>query len=98
MHGFPMRWRCWRLAAGSRPSVGWAITQAAARTLGLQLFVNAADSDLGTAFATFLQQRVGAVLVSGSSFFTRRAEQLAALAARHAVPALFPVSTPSPVV
>jgi hypothetical protein len=26
MHGFPMRWRCWRLAAGSRPSVGWAIT------------------------------------------------------------------------
>jgi putative ABC transport system substrate-binding protein len=40
--------------------------QAAARTLGLQLFVNAADSE--TAFATFLQQRVGAVLVSGSSF------------------------------
>jgi putative tryptophan/tyrosine transport system substrate-binding protein len=61
--------------------------QAAARTLGLQLFVNAADSE--TAFATFLQQRVGAVLVSGSSFFTRRTEHLAALAARHALPALF---------
>ena len=40
--------------------------QAAARTLGLQLVVvNArANSDLETAFATFSQQHVGAVLVS----------------------------------
>ena len=51
--------------------------QAAARTLGRQLIVvNATtDSDLETAFATFSQQRVGAVLVSQSSFYLRSREQ-----------------------
>ena len=66
--------------------------QAAAHTLGLQLVVVNArtDSDLETAFATFSQQRVGAVLVSTSTFYNRRMEQLAALAARHALPAIYP--------
>jgi putative ABC transport system substrate-binding protein len=66
--------------------------QAAAPTLGLQLVVaNAStDRDLETAFATFSQQHVGAVLVSDSPFFGRGTEQLAALAARHALPAIFP--------
>jgi putative tryptophan/tyrosine transport system substrate-binding protein len=65
--------------------------QAAARTLGLQLVVaNAStDSDLETAFATFSQQRVGAVLVGASGFYGRHPEQLAALVARHALPAIF---------
>ena len=66
--------------------------QAAARTLGLQLVVVNArpGSDLETAFATFSQQRVGAVLVGQSTFYNRRIGQLAALAARHALPAIFP--------
>jgi putative ABC transport system substrate-binding protein len=66
--------------------------QTAARTLGLQLVVVDArtDSDLETAFVSLSQQRVGAVLVSDSAFFGRRMEQLAALAARHALPAIFP--------
>jgi putative ABC transport system substrate-binding protein len=65
---------------------------AAARTLGLQLTtVNArTDSDLETAFATFSQQHVGAILVGDSTFYSRRMEQLAALAARHTLPAIFP--------
>src|SRR6516162_3405819 len=65
--------------------------QAAARTLGLQLFVVNArtDGDLEPAFASLSQQRVGAVLVGASVFFDRRMEQLAALAARHALPAIF---------
>jgi putative tryptophan/tyrosine transport system substrate-binding protein len=67
--------------------------QAAARILGLQLVVvNAStDRDLEPAFATFSQQRVGAVLVSPSAFFNQRMEQLVALAARHALPAIFAV-------
>jgi putative tryptophan/tyrosine transport system substrate-binding protein len=65
--------------------------QAAAPTLGLQLVVVNArtDSDLETAFATFSQRRVGAVSVGVSTFYIRRTEQLAALAARHALPAIF---------
>jgi putative ABC transport system substrate-binding protein len=65
--------------------------QAAARTLGRQLVVVGAttDSDLKTAFATFSQQRVGGVLVGQSTFYNQRLEQLAALAARHALPAIF---------
>jgi putative ABC transport system substrate-binding protein len=66
--------------------------QAAAITLGRQLIVVNArtDGDLETAFATFSQQRVGAVLVANSAFYNRRMEQLAALAARHALPTIFP--------
>jgi putative tryptophan/tyrosine transport system substrate-binding protein len=65
--------------------------QAAARALGLQLVVaNAPDgSDLETAFTTLSQQHVGAVLVSAVPSFNRRTEQLAVLAARHTLPAMF---------
>jgi putative ABC transport system substrate-binding protein len=66
--------------------------QAAARTLGLQLIIENArtDNDLEPAFASFSQQHVGAVLVGpAGTFFSRRTEQLAALAARHALPAMF---------
>jgi len=67
--------------------------QAAARTLGLQLVVVNArtESDLEPAFATFSQERVGAVLVSSGNLYTRRMEQLATLAARHALPAISPL-------
>jgi putative ABC transport system substrate-binding protein len=67
--------------------------QAAARTLGLQLIAVYArtDSDLEPAFTIFSQQRVGAVLVGPSNFYARHTEQLAALAARHALPAIYPI-------
>jgi putative ABC transport system substrate-binding protein len=66
--------------------------QAAARTLGLQLVVVnvRTDNDLETAFATFSQQRVGAFTLGlGGDFFNRRMEQLTALAAYHALPAIY---------
>jgi putative ABC transport system substrate-binding protein len=77
-------------AAPATPSM-IADLQGAARTLGLKLVVVDArtDSDLETAFASFSQQRVGAVLVGDSALFVHRTEQLAALAARHALPAIF---------
>jgi putative ABC transport system substrate-binding protein len=65
--------------------------KAAARRLDLQLIVvNAGtDGDLEPAFATFWQHRVGAVLLVNSSFSGRHLEQLVALSARHALPAIF---------
>jgi len=42
------------------------------------------------AFASFSQQRVAAVLVGSSTFYNRHMEQLATLAARHSLPAIFP--------
>ena len=62
------------------------------RILGRQLFVVNArtDSDLETAFATFSQRRVSAVFVGVSTYYVRRTEQLAALAASHRLPAMFP--------
>ena len=64
---------------------------AAARALGLQITVLNANSerDIDTAFATLVEQRVGALLVASSPFFAGRREQLVALATRHAIPAIF---------
>src|SRR6516165_7997009 len=42
-----------------------------------------------TAFATFSRQRVGAVLVGNGAYYDRHIEKFTALAARHALPAIF---------
>jgi putative ABC transport system substrate-binding protein len=68
--------------------------QLGARNLGLQLVIVSArtDSDLETAFATFSQQHVGGVLVGTGTFFSQQMDQLTALAARHALPAIYTYS------
>ena len=65
--------------------------QAAARTLGLQLHVLHASTerDFDTVFATLVQLRAGALVISPDVFFNTRIEQLAALSLRHAVPAIY---------
>ena len=65
-------------------------TQAAARALGRQLHVLNAktEHDFDAVFATLVQLR-GALVVGAGAPFIGRSEQLAALAVRHAVPAIF---------
>jgi putative ABC transport system substrate-binding protein len=65
--------------------------QAAAGVLGVQLHVLHASTerDLDTVFATLAQQRGGALVIAPDVFFSNQKEQLAALALRHAVPAIF---------
>jgi putative ABC transport system substrate-binding protein len=65
--------------------------QAAARILGQAVHIlNASTEDeIDAAFATLAQLRAGALLIGGDAFFTSRRVQLAILAARHAVPAIY---------
>jgi putative tryptophan/tyrosine transport system substrate-binding protein len=65
--------------------------QSAAQTLGLQVQVlNAStESDFDTVFATLVRQRVQGLVIGTNNFFTGRSSQLAALALRHAVPAVY---------
>ena len=67
--------------------------QAAARVLGLRLHVENASSEreIDAAFASFVQQRVDALFVASEAFYNVRRDQLAALAARHALPASYGV-------
>jgi putative ABC transport system substrate-binding protein len=64
--------------------------QAAARDLGLQLHVLQAstDRDFDTVFTTLVQLRAGGLAIGGDALLNSRSEQLAALALRHAVPAI----------
>ena len=65
--------------------------QEASRTLGLKLHVLHASTEreIEKAFATLLQLRAGALVISPDPFFVIQSEQLAALALRQAMPAIF---------
>ena len=65
--------------------------QAAARSVGQQILVLNADGgrEIDTAFATIAQQGVAALLVASDPLFFDRRDQLIALAARQAIPAIY---------
>ncbi len=65
--------------------------EAAGRTLGRQIVVvrAASEREFDAAFARVVQAGAGALLVSGSPFFTSQRRVLVALAARHAIPASY---------
>jgi putative ABC transport system substrate-binding protein len=65
--------------------------QSAADTLGLELQVLNASSeqDFDAAFASVIQLRAGGLVISADSVFLRGMEQLAILAVRHSVPAVY---------
>jgi putative tryptophan/tyrosine transport system substrate-binding protein len=85
------------LAALVNPALGKAAEtqtrelRAAAGTLGVELLVLEArsDHDFDSAFATLLERRAGGLVIIPDVLLNGRREQLAALALRHAVPAIF---------
>jgi ABC-type uncharacterized transport system substrate-binding protein len=78
----------------ANPSLAEANTkelQAAARRLSLELQVLNASSEreFDAAFAKLIELRAGGLVIGNDPFFTGRSDQLAALAVRHAVPAVY---------
>ena len=64
---------------------------AAGQTLGRRVVVLDAktEQEIDAAFATMVQQRIGALVVSNDAFLNGRRAQIADLAARHALPAMY---------
>jgi putative ABC transport system substrate-binding protein len=65
--------------------------QAAARERGRELVVAqpATEREIDESFAMFVQRRVGALFASGGPFLTFQRARIIALAARHAIPAIY---------
>jgi len=63
----------------------------AARKIGQDVLILPAsvEADFETSFATLVVKRASALVVSDDALFTNRRDVLAALAARHAVPAIY---------
>jgi putative ABC transport system substrate-binding protein len=64
----------------------------AAGAKGVQLHILKAgtESEIDSAFAALVELHAGALLIGTDPFFSSRREQLVALAAHHAVPAIYP--------
>jgi len=67
------------------------VVQDAASTLGIQINVlNAStESEIDKAFANVIQEKVGAVMVGTDPFLLGQRDQIAGLAARHAIPTMY---------
>jgi putative tryptophan/tyrosine transport system substrate-binding protein len=66
----------------------------AARSLGLSLQaigIRNAGHELETAFSKFNEQRVGALIIEPDDILNNSRAQIVALAARHAIPAIYPL-------
>jgi putative tryptophan/tyrosine transport system substrate-binding protein len=75
----------------NEPNPEKADMQEAARNLGVELRVLNANSEreFEPAFANVVQMRAGGLVIASSGVFVAHQEELAALAVRHAVPAVF---------
>ena len=83
------------LASPATPGTAEEVTDiaTAAKAIAQQVIILdvRTDNELETAFATIVQRGAGALLVGSGAFMTSHREQLVALAARHRLPALYPL-------
>ena len=76
---------------GPGPQADLDSVAAAARAVGqrIEIFNASSDGELDAAFAALAERRVGGLLVMADPFFNNRRERIVALAARHAIPAIY---------
>jgi putative ABC transport system substrate-binding protein len=79
-------------ASNSNAKVDALEEQRAAHVLGqrLEVLTASTDGDLEAAFTTMVERRASALIVKADPFTFDRREPLVALAARHAMPAIYP--------
>ena len=87
----PARSRC-LLTQAIRTSSDAPETEAAANAIGrrLEVLTASTERDLEAAFTTMVERQAGALVVMPDPLFFARREQLVALAARYAVPTIYP--------
>jgi len=66
-----------------------AATAAGAMGMQIQVLQARTNREISAAFATLMRERADALFVGGDTFFTTRRVQIATLAARHAIPAMY---------
>ena len=74
---------------GTEPVIRVMQEAARAKRVQLQILNAGSESEIDAAFATLVQLQAGALVVSPDTFFGGRRRQLLALAAHHAVPAIY---------
>jgi len=81
------------LTTAYNPTVKPALNELAAvsRAKGVEVVVLdiKSEQDIDAAFATIMKQRIGALVVQNDAFLNSRRDQIIALAARHALPAVY---------
>jgi putative tryptophan/tyrosine transport system substrate-binding protein len=73
----------------SEPMIRDVQEAARARRVHLDILKASTEGEIDAAFATLVQLHAGALVVGADAFFSSRRDQLVALAARHAVPAIY---------
>src|SRR6516225_8566262 len=73
----------------SEPATRDVLAAAAVIGLKVQILKASTDREIDAAFVSLVQARTEALLVGNDPFFNSRIEQLVALAARHAIPAMY---------
>jgi putative tryptophan/tyrosine transport system substrate-binding protein len=73
----------------AEPPIRNAQEAAGAKGVELHILKAGTENEIDVAFASLVQLQAGALIVGNDPFFDGRVEQLVALAARHAVPAIY---------
>ena len=77
--------------ADAEIQVGEVLAAACALQQRIEVMNASSELEIDTAFVTLAQRNIGALLVGADPFFNNRRDLIISLAARHAIPAIYPL-------